>query len=690
MRGSIQMTFRLFRPALIALLVANFAVGAPVFAAQQGQSPAQPASSLSNQQIPPQATMNPPVAGQAGDAFTLSTKPRYDKGQHWFPDVWLPYTQIHIKHAEFLNSPRIDQLISDGKLRLSLEDAVSLALENNLDIGVQRFVPWIADTDILRSDAGGAPRGASGTGTAAVLGNIPSAFFDPVLSSTVSLSDQVFPINNPFISGTGTSALSSLEDHSALYNFNYSQAFHTGTSISISWDSTRSSSNSPAQIFNPSVQSTVTYAVQQQLLNGFGLLPNIRFILESKNEKKIADLTFALQVMTTVTQVKNFYWELVYARENVKVMQAALKTSTKLYQDNQKQVQIGTLAPIEVVRAESEMATDNQNLIVAQTTALQQQTSLLNAITKNPLAPDLLNVEIIPTDTIPPPSSEDIPDIQAAVNEAWQKRPELLQAQYNLKNAGIEVKATRNALLPTATLFAQYSATGLGGNLLQSNVTPTGFGPNLDSPLVGSSGTPILINGLPVYSGIVTSANITNTVTPGGLNDSLYQIGANRFPTYAVGLNFSLPIRNRSAQADSARALLDERQMETTYRQTQNTIFVAVRNALIALQQDRVQVIAAGKARVLAQETLDAEQKKYQLGASTPFLVIQAQRDLTTAQGTELRARINLVEAQVNYEQAVGRTLDANHITVADAKDAHFVRDMLIPGTPADEIYPGN
>jgi outer membrane protein len=685
------MTARLFRPVLVTLLVANLMIGAPLYGQQQDQSPGQAPSSSSSQNVPLQAVVNPPGSGQTDDSFTLTTQPRYDKGQRWFPEVWLPYTQIHIKHTEFLNSPRLDQLISDGKLRLSLEDAVSLALENNLDISVQRFVPWIADTDELRSESGGVPRGANGTGSAATtLGSIPAAFFDPVLSSTVSISDQVIPISNPFLAGTGTTSLTSIQDHTNDYNFSYSQAFHTGTSISVTWDNTRASTNSPGQIFNPYVLSTVTYEVQQQLLNGFGLLPNIRYILESKNEKKVADLTFALQVIATVTQVKNYYWELVYARENVKVVEAALKTSTKLYEDNQKQVKIGTLAPIEVVRAESEMATDDQNLIVAQTTALQQQTLLLNAITKNPLAPNLLNIEIIPTDTIPEPATEDVPDIQSAVNEAWQKRPELQQAQYNLKNADIEIKATRNALLPTATAFAQYSGSGLGGNLIESTTEPTSFIPDIDSPLVGASGVPILINGLPVYSGLVSTANVLNTVTPGGLNDALYQVGENHFPTYAVGLNFSLPIRNRSAQADSARALLNERQMETSYHQTQNSIFVAVRNALIALQQDRVQVTAAGKARYLAQETLDAEQKKYQLGASTPFLVIQAQRDLTTAQGTELRARINLVEAQVNYEQAIGRTLDANHITVADAKDAHFYRDTLIPGTPVKAAYSGN
>lgn len=684
----------LFRSVVVMLLIGQMAGGPAAFAQAQGQDQNQ-GQTQSPPPAAPQAPAKAPTTVQGANApqatqsssggFVMSTQPDYSNGKGWFPQVLAPYTSLHIDQPEFVNSPRIDQLISNGKMTLSLADAIALALENNLDISVQRYQPWIADTDILRAKAGGAPRGSSGTGTASVLGNIPFATFDPIITSSLNIADDVIPVNNPFTSGTGTSTLSSIQVHNAQANFLYSQAFHTGTSISVGWNNLRSSTTSPGQIFDPSVASSVTYSVQQQLLNGFGLLPNTRFLLEARNSKKFADLTFELQVRTTVTQVKNFYWELVYAREAVKVQEAAVATSQKLYQDNQKQVQIGTLAPLEVIRAESQAATDQQNLIVAQTTALQDQTNLLNAITKNPLAPELLDVEIIPTEQIPAAGPLETLDLQSAVQEAWQKRPELQQAQYNLKNAGIEVKATKNSLLPTATVFAQYGPQGLGGNLVQSTITGSTFAPILTSPVVGPTGAPILVDGQPVYLGEVNGGTATQTVTPGGLHDALSQIGNNQFPSYIAGLNLTIPIRNRSAQADNARALLDERLMETQYRQEQNTIFVAVRNAQIALQQGQVQVKAAEKARILAQETLDAEQKKYQLGASTSFLVISDQRDLTAAQGTELRAKINLVEAQVNYEQAVGRTLETNNITVAGGKGAHVYHQPLIPGTPGNQ-----
>jgi outer membrane protein len=423
----------------------------------------------------------------------------------------------------------------------------------------------------------------------------------------------------------------------------------------VALDNTRTSSTSQFQFFNPAVQSTFIIQFQQQLLNGFGLLPNTRFILEARNNRLLADATFGLQVITTVAQVENAYWELVFARENVKVQEAAVATSTKLYGDNKKQVEIGTLAPIEIVRAESEVATDRQNLIVAQTTQLQDQTLLLNAITKNPTADDLLNVEIVPTDGIPTTSSAEMIPLQDALKVAWEKRLEVRQAELGLKNDSIEVRATRNALLPTLTAFGQYSGTGLAGINTDKTQTPP----------------------------VVTST---------GFVDSASTAFGTSFPTYAAGVNLTMALRNRSAQADSARAQLTRRQDETRYQQLKNNILVDVRNALIALQQDQARVEAVTKARELAQQTLDAEQKKYQLGASTVFFVIQAQRDLTAAQGNEIRAKIDLQEAQVAYYKALGRTLDVNHITVADAKGGHVYSPPLIPGAPATAVvaYPVN
>ena len=253
-----------------------------------------------------------------------------------------------------------------------------------------------------------------------------------------------------------------------------------------------------------------------------------------------------------------------------------------------------------------------------------------------------------------------------------------------LKNAGIEVKATRNALLPVLDAFAQYTSQGLNGNQIITGAGTT-FVPDTASPLVDANGVPILINGQPAFSGVPLT---TSSFAKGGLGDALKNVFQNEFPTYSVGLNLTLPIRNRSAQSDSARAQLDERQQTVQYRQTENTIVINVRNALIALQQDRSQVAAAEKARSLAQQTLDAEHKKYQLGSSTSYNVVLRSRDLTAAQGTALRAQANLAEALVNFNQAMGRTLEVSHITVADALRGNVTRDPLIPGSrdPHDAV----
>jgi outer membrane protein TolC len=295
------------------------------------------------------------------------------------------------------------------------------------------------------------------------------------------------------------------------------------------------------------------------------------------------------------------------------------------------------------------------------------------------LAKDVAGIEIVPTTPITIPDVvENIP-LQDAVQEAWRKRPELYQTDLNLKNSQIEVKATRNALLPSLNAFIQYSSQGLNGTGINTTAVAGSFIADTAAPLVGADGVPILINGNQAFTGVPVT---TTSLTHGGVSNALANVFENQFPTYAAGLTLTMPLRNRSAQADSARAQFDERQLQVQYRQTENTIVINVRNAIIALAQDRSQVAAAEKARNLAQQTLDAEQKKYQLGSSTSYQVVLRSRDLTAAQGTALRAQTNLAEALVLFNQAMGRTLEVQHITVADAMRGTTTRDPLIPGTP--------
>ena len=644
---------------------------------QQGQAPAgsQPPSQ-------PQAQTGAPATEPARDLRDVQG-PDYSRPKRAFPVVWDPYTSQDVPEPMLTNSSRIDQLIQDGKLMLSLDDAISLALENNLNINVTRFIPWIAQTQLLKAKAGGIPQSSSTQQV--VLGSSPSVSFDPIATANFGWSHANVPINNPFTSGAGTTAIPLVQQNTGFVNLGYTQGFHTGTNFSVTFDTTRSSTNLSDVVFNPALNPIMTATLSQPLLNGFGLLPNTRYIIEARNSIKVANSQFAQQVIATVTQTSNDYWELVYDRENVKVQEAAVGVSQKLYEDNKKQLEIGTMAPLDVLTAESQLATDQQNLIVAQTTRLQQETVLLNDITKNLLAKDVAGIEIIPTTGISTPDLvENIP-LQDAVQEAWKKRPELYQADLNLKNAGIEVKATANGLLPSLNAYVQYQAQGLNGNRIKTNATG-GFAADTASPLVDANGNILLVNGTQAFAAFPVTAT---TIVPGGLGNSLGNVFHNDFPTYAVGVNLTLPIRNRSAQADSARAQLDERQERVQYRQTENTIVLNVRNALIALQQGRAQVAAADKARTLAQQTLDAEQKKYQLGSSTSYQVVLRSRDLTAAQGTALRAQANLTEALVNFNQAMGRTLEVNHITVADALRGTTGRDPLIPGTPVGDVGMG-
>jgi outer membrane protein len=617
--------------SLLSAVLAGILAGAPA-SPVLAQDPAPPP--------PKQANL------QGGVPISLGlNKYHYTNSPSFWPNITAPYRTWFVNPGALTNSPRLEQLIQSGKLNLSLQDAIALALENSMDIVVQRYNPWMADASILKTKAGGFGFGVPTSLSAGSTANLPSLIFDPYLTQSVSITSGLIPVNNPLTSGagTGTNGIASLGVHQSIFNTGFSQGFSTGTTLNVFWDNTRSSSTSSFNLFDPAVQSSIGVSFSQQLLQGVGRDITRRNILIAENNRKIADLAFAQQAITTVTNTITAYWELVYARQNVQVQQQAVTVSQKLYNDNKKQLEIGTMAPLDVTRAESELATDTQNLIVAQTTQLQDELVLKNFISKDPTASNLIDVEIVPTDKPDAPQSIQLAPFADAVKEAFVNRPDVQEQILNLKNGEIDVKATKNALLPLATLTGSYSSTGLAGN----SITPT------TPPVVSQT----------------------------GLSDSLSQVFHNRFPEYSVGVNLTLPLRNRSAQADSVHAQLTQRQLEAQMQQIKNSAVLDVRNTSIALEQGRAQVQAASKARELQQQTFDAEEKKYRLGASTVYNVILTQRDLITAQGTELRALANLAEAKANYERALGRTLQVNSVTIAGAKKGDIEKDTLIPGT---------
>jgi outer membrane protein TolC len=636
-----KMTARLCRTSLAIFLTAliSLAPVAPAFAQKPEQSSA------------------PPEPQPVGRTIPVSTQ-NYTYGKRWFPNIIAPYTQTLVPEPVLTNAPRIEQMVQEGKLNISLQDAVDLALQNNLSIVIERYVPWVAEANILRTLSGAQPLG----GTVNALGTIPILSFDPIVTSTFSLDSRSVPVNNPLTAGTGGSAavgtFATLGTHTAIADVQYEQGFHTGTSIDIAFNNVRGSTSSTTSFFDPFVQSNMLVTASQQLLNGFGRAANEHYIRIAKVNKSIADQTLVQQVITSITAVGNAYWELVFARGSVDVAKQEIALADKTYSDNKKQVDVGTLAPLEIVQAEAQLATAQQALIVAQTTVLQDQLTLLNLISKDPNSPVLRTVEIIPTDKadVAPPEVEKLP-LEDLIKEATTKRPDILQAGLVMKGDDVNIQATRNALLPILTLNGEYATEGLAGTTrLQTSCTP--FPPATTCVIPPQ-----------VFTG-----------APTALNQTL----SNVYPEYNASINLTLPIRNRLAQANNVIATLNKRSDESNYQLIVNNAVTDVHNAQITLEQARITLAAAVKTRDLDQQTLDAEQKKFQVGASTLFNIVSDQNTLAAAESAEVRARINLVEGKVNFDRAMGRTLEVYSISIADAKSGKPTKDTLIPGTAAN------
>ncbi|MGZ4824398.1 MAG: TolC family protein [Terriglobales bacterium] len=602
----------------------------------------------------------------------------YSRGTPPLPNPIAPYLARTVPAPNFANSPRIDQLIQNGKLMLSLDDAITLALENNLDIAIARYNLDIADTDILRTKSGAAARGVAagivsgtpgggvggfgtgasgasaggtssaaggaGTGTGGLVTSttgvgptVPS--FDPFVSSTLQIERAVFPQSNAVIAGVST-----LNQNTSTANFTYNQGFATGTNMSVGFNNSRVTSNSARTFLSPALNSSFRLTISQHLLQGFGIAPNLRFIRQAKNSREIADVAFRGQVISTVTQIQNIYWDLVNAYEDVRVKERSLGLANQLLGDTQKQVQIGTLAPIEVVRSQSAVASAKQDLIISQTALQLQQLLTKNALSRNLQDPALAAAEVIPTDTMSLPSTEPVTPIQDMLNDALSHRWELAQSRIDLTNREINKKGARSALLPTVDLFAFYGASALGG---------------VGTPASIAFGSPIPTTG---YGS-----------TFGGLFDS-------SAPDKGMGLSINIPIRNRSAQADQVRSELEYSQAQMRLQQLQNQIRIEVRNAQYSLEQNRARVDAAQAGARLAAESLDAEQKKYLLGASTNYNVLQSQRDLAQAESNLVSARAAYEKSRVEVDRATGVTLSHLGIDIADAENAQVKKSPNVPG----------
>ncbi len=590
--------------------------------------------------------------------------------------ILAPYRMRQVAPINLANSNRLESLLRAGRLYLSMQDTIALALENNLDIELQRYGPRIAQTDLLRANAGGAIGGVStsvssgassaasttgvlagsnslgsggssttggGSGTVTSGGGPPTPSLDPLLTSSYNWNHATSPQTSSFI--TGTSALVSTTSATGVA---LQKGFLTGTNVSVGWDTSRLAQNSYRNDFNPSLKGDLNLSISQHLLQGFGLALNSRNIKIARNNLRVSDLTFEQQVITTVAAVMNLYWDLVSFNEDMKVRQQAVALAEKLYNDNKKQVEIGTMAPIEIVKAEAEVAQRQQELIVSETQLLQQETILKNALSRTGVAsPTVAEAHIVPTDRIRLPERELLPPASELVAKALESRPDIAQTNLQIENAKISLRGVKNSLLPSLDVTGTFRNNGLVGVVNQI--------PQPAIPGVSTGVTP------------EQRALNANQFFLGGLGGLMNQLVSRNFPDYGVAFQLNIPLRNRSAQADVTRSQLTLRQNEIRQQQQVNQLRVDVQNALITVQQARARYNSAVKARILQEQTLDAEQKKYALGASTIYFVIQAQRDLASARSTEVAALGEYGKSRVEMDRATGQTLVTNHIVVEDA-----------------------
>jgi outer membrane protein TolC len=590
-----------------------------------------------------------------------------------------PYRAKELAPLNLANSGRLEDLVRGGSLYLSLQDAIALALENNLDIELQRLGPAIAEASLLRAQAGGLLRGVppsvtqgptsgqvtggaqrgqasgitqsaaqqasaaqSGAGAGTVISQTGTVVpnLDPVLTGFLRWGHFTNPQTNSFVTGNNT-----LINRNDITNFQFQQGFLTGTTVSLGLANSRLRSNSLRAELNPSNSSSLSLTLTQKLLQGYGRPVNNRLIRIAKNNREVSDLQFKQQVINTVSGVINLYWDLVSFIADVKVKERTVELNQKLLNDNRKQVEIGTLAPIEVVRAEAELANAQQDLTIAETRVLQQETVLKNALSRTGIAsPTIADVRIVPTDRITIPETETVEPFQDLVANALKARPELAQRRIQIDSDKINLAGSRSQLLPQLDAVFAFSNNGLAGSIS-------------DLPL--PEGSPPRF--VPAYF-------------VGGLGTTLGQVFRRNFPDYSAALQLNIPLRNRAAQADMAIDQLNIRQREIQLQQFENQVRVEVQNALIALRQSRATYKAAVQTRIFREQTLDAEQKKYALGASTIFNVILVQRDLALAQSAEVAALSEYGRARVQFDLATGNTLVTHNISIAEAERGQISR----------------
>jgi len=574
------------------------------------------------------------------------------------------------------NSARVHELLRAGNLYLSLQDALALAIENNLDIELERYLLPVGDAELLRSQGGGTLRGLNFT-----LAEVPTGIGGPLspvetgaavagratAGSSVATSatelgvlgepqdnlsvqgvtpqsnGSIVPSYDPSVTGLlnfthtttpetdvqsyGTNALVT---NTTGANTGVSSGFVTGGVASFNFNNSHTNWNALTNGFNPFTGSSVGVAFDQPLLRGFGMALNRRYIRIAGNERRISSLLFQQQLINTIYGVVRLYTDFLALYEDEKVKQETLTLAEKLLADTQAQVEIGTLAVLELTRAKAQVASARLDLITASGLRQEEEAIVKNVLTRQIDDPEVRGARIVPTDTLSLPAQEDVRPLQDLIADALRNRPDLAQAQLQVENSRIGLEGSRNATLPQVDVVGAMQNNGLGG-----------------------ATSPTLPNAYPGYSG--------------GYGSVLEQLLARNYPTYGIGLQVTLPIRNRVAEADLARDEIQVKQQQVRVAQLQNQARLEVEDAVISMARARASYQAAVEARLLQQQSLQAEQAKFEIGSTTSFFVIQYESLVAQAKSTEVAALSTYVKSRAALQRATGTILDENHISFDNA-----------------------
>jgi outer membrane protein TolC len=610
-----------------------------------------------------------------------------------FPNLLQPYAARPVPGSNLSNSPRIDSLMRDGKIYLSIDDAVALALENNLDLEIARYNLNIADADLLRAKSGSSILGVnagivqntpgggvgglggtvgSGTGGTTVAASGAGTGTNGLVSSTLGIGAPITPFD-PQLTGTlqldkdnteSTSALSPvpvIAQNTYTGDFAYSQGFEWGGALSAAFNNTHVTTNLPTSLLTPQIGSNFQFKFTQNLLQGFGFLPNTRFIRIAKNNREISDVAFRLQIITTVDQIEDMYWDLVYAFENVRVQEESLTYAQKALDDAKHQAQVGTIPPIQVVSAESVVATDRQNLIVAQNNLQLEELLMKNAVSRSVEDPIYAEADVIPTSAMQVPQQETVIPIQDLIGDALKHRAELVESRIDLNSRDLNVKSVRNSMLPTLQAFAYYGGSGVGGDV----------NPAIPSCAADPTST--------FCFNPATAPPPFRTSTSVGYGSTLQQLVNSTAPDKGVGLSLTIPLRNRLAQSNQVRAELEYRQAEVRAKQLENQVRIEVRNAQFDVRQNRVAVQAAQSAVDLARQTLNADQEKLKVGLTTQVTILQDAATLTTGESNLVSAKAAYEKSRVELDRATGLLLEHTGIDIADATRGQVTHLPTVP-----------